>query len=358
MASLALIVSSTTHAATTNTKASLERAGHAITLITDIAAETADFSSYAALVTARSGVTPSLLRARMQAGQPLLVGLTYGGPVGSGQSHTITWLRLAGTCEMSNGSDFQQVVSSISHPITTGYTVGQILAIHSSQNYGQALDIGAVHRGVALLTGDPGGTINGQVSMFACETGILDLDNVAIGARVVYYGSCYGGQGAYTTAGDKLLADAVTWLLASATINTPPAAPAVTITAITTTTADLTPGAYSDPNGDARTDTEYRVRRTSDNAIIWGPLAIGTGMRDMKTATGLPEATTGLVGEVRDRDAGGWGTWGTSTAFATATPASPLVAPVLTGPPSGGSIDLASPPAFTFTPGTDPDCVV
>jgi hypothetical protein len=96
-----------------------------------------------------------------------------------------------------------------------------------------------------------------------------------------------------------------------------PAAPAVTVSGQTKTTALLTAAAYSDSDGDAQVARQFRVRRVSDSAILFGPVTVAAGTLTT-TATGLPPFSgTDLVGEARDSDYSGYGSWGTSAAFAT-----------------------------------------
>jgi hypothetical protein len=50
-----------------------------------------------------------------------------------------------------------------------------------------------------------------------------------------------------------------------------PTAPTVTATAIDLTSALITASAYSDADGDAQVARQFRIRRVSDSAILWGP---------------------------------------------------------------------------------------
>jgi hypothetical protein len=96
-----------------------------------------------------------------------------------------------------------------------------------------------------------------------------------------------------------------------------PDAPTVTVSAITKTTALINASVYNDLNADAQVARQFRVRRTSDDAILYGPVTLAAGTLST-TATGLePFSDADLVGEARDSDAGGYGSWGTSAAFAT-----------------------------------------
>lgn len=101
-----------------------------------------------------------------------------------------------------------------------------------------------------------------------------------------------------------------------------PETPTVTVGSITPTTAAISTGAYSQtPNTFTHAATEFRVRDTTDDSIIYGPALVSSASTGPHTATGLPPGTSGLVGEARHKDSGNlWSKWGTSSAFETIGP--------------------------------------
>jgi hypothetical protein len=103
---------------------------------------------------------------------------------------------------------------------------------------------------------------------------------------------------------------------------TAPSTPTVSVTAVTETTATLTGGAFADVNlADTHAATEFRVRRTVDSVVVYGPASVAPGTVGPHTATGLSSGTSGLVGEIRYQDSTGlWSAWGTSSPFSTLTP--------------------------------------
>lgn len=106
------------------------------------------------------------------------------------------------------------------------------------------------------------------------------------------------------------------------TETTVPDAPTVTVSSISHFTGSLSGSAFADSNaGGTHAASQFRVRRTSDDAILYGPTLVSSASTGPHTATGLPAATSGLVGEIRYKDQYGlWGVWGTSSSFATLGP--------------------------------------
>jgi hypothetical protein len=102
-----------------------------------------------------------------------------------------------------------------------------------------------------------------------------------------------------------------------------PTAPTVTATAIGLTSALITASAYSDADGDAQVARQFRIRRVSDSAILYGPVTVAAGTLSV-TATGLPtakspaeEVDSAWVAEARDSDYSGYGSWGSSSSHTT-----------------------------------------
>jgi hypothetical protein len=142
------------------------------------------------------------------------------------------------------------------------------------------------------------GSAGHAINAVAGYGGVADLANAAGGINARYRELTFTGN----------------WQVA-------PDAPAVTVSGIGATVATMTGAAFNDANGDGHAATEFRVRDTADDAILYGPVEVSTpGALLSIQATGLPENTSGLVAEMRYKDNSAsalWGSRGTSAPFAT-----------------------------------------
>lgn len=122
-----------------------------------------------------------------------------------------------------------------------------------------------------------------------------------------------------------------------------PNAPApVVVSAISQTGATIAAGAFSSADGAAtHTARRVRVRRTSDSAVVYGPVVVSTGtLTAPHVVTGLSVGAAGLVGEVSDVDQfGGTSAWATSAPFATHGPGP--AKPTVVATPSPTTVVLA-----------------
>lgn len=97
-----------------------------------------------------------------------------------------------------------------------------------------------------------------------------------------------------------------------------PDAPAVTVSAIGKRSATLTGSAFAGAGAATHAASEFRVRDTADDSVVYGPTTVASASTGPHAAAPLPFMTAGLVGEMRYQDSNGlWGDWGTSDEFAT-----------------------------------------
>lgn len=107
-----------------------------------------------------------------------------------------------------------------------------------------------------------------------------------------------------------------------------PATPSVTISETTKSTAELTGDAFSQVGSATHAYTKVRVRRVSDDAILYGPETITDPLLGPHLTSGLPTGPSGprfgpvvdpdLVGELLYGNSDGFESdWGTSDAFQT-----------------------------------------
>lgn len=101
-----------------------------------------------------------------------------------------------------------------------------------------------------------------------------------------------------------------------------PDTPTVTVAA-DLVTAQITGSAYNSTESSAHAATQARVRRVSDDAVLFGPATLGavvttlaTGLRAARSPA--EEVDSEMVADLRYQDAGGrWSAWGTSAEFTT-----------------------------------------
>lgn len=136
------------------------------------------------------------------------------------------------------------------------------------------------------------------------------------------------------------------------TANQRPAAPTVTVAGIARDGAEVSASAFSDPEGDPLTDSELRIRRASDSAIVYGPVSLGVARTFPHLVSGLAPAVE-YVAEVRDSDSRGFGSWG-GLAFTTLANSAPT-APVITAPAAGAWTNILELVALDATGSTDAD---
>lgn len=217
MAKIALVVNSTTHAATTNTKAMLERIGHVVTVVAESNITTHDFSVYDVVTGARVSPTANFKHVLDTYKKPVLIGtLNSGHTELTAQNSVLANLRIGGNVNVE--ATFSQIrVTDNTHPITTGFSTTAATTVYTANSYMAEYNSAAARVGTELsLSQGTSPTMGGGSDSYAVDKGTLDLDGNPVPARIYASGAFYGGQGNYTAAADTLFKQAIEWLLASA----------------------------------------------------------------------------------------------------------------------------------------------
>lgn len=213
---VALVVADPADASTTNTQAALEAKGHVVTVVDDADFAATDFAPYDAVVVSRpsSGLAAADVRAELDAGTPMVLGLVDAGETAGGAQSTLpTRMDLTGTVEVVDstpGVDEVDVTDD-THFVTGLQSLGALL-VREAGCYGGAVEDPAQTVGDVLADADPDAPDGlAGPALEAVDAGTNDLAGSAVGAPVVVMPT-YAKQAAWTVGGRNLLNDALLWV--------------------------------------------------------------------------------------------------------------------------------------------------
>lgn len=212
---IVVVTYQTTNASATNTKAALEAKGHTVTLATDadMRAGSIVWDNYDVIVCTRllmsdGAGNATALRARLAAGQPVVMDCMGSGSAGLAQTApAVVSMEVCDSVDIEASVADQTDVSDTNHPVTVAFAAG-LLTVRSSANWAGAMN-GVAASGQVLTLGEAG-TIAGDAQTVAFEATDTDQLGVEFGARLVVTFT-YAGQSAYTADGETLLDRCVQW---------------------------------------------------------------------------------------------------------------------------------------------------
>jgi len=226
VASIAIITAVTGDARPVEFKTAVESTeggSHTATIVDDADIDTHDFTVYDVVSVIRGTFTSSTIPARIRVltdteNIPVLLSVVESGiTAGTGRTVIPTTANLIGTAVIYNTAQLTDITDA-THEITDAYGTGD-LRMSTSAMFGGAVDTGQSETGDDLAQATSTG--DARTELLAIESGTLDLVAVEIGARVVISGEIHSSSYAYATSspvgeGRELIADIITWLLASA----------------------------------------------------------------------------------------------------------------------------------------------
>lgn len=217
MANLVIATALTTHAAPVNTRNALVAKGHTVTIIADSAVGSHDFTGVDAVLVLRNTVSSALASALAALDLPLVLSLVETSTAGVVTNSVASYLNLCRRINLlPNTVGLHSVVNAhADHPIVSG-AFGAQTQITTGANFWGTLEDRHLFVGDLIATGGTQhATAVVRPETFAVEAGTLDLNGDPVPNRVVVTGSMYGGQTAYTAAGEDWLDRIAAWATAA-----------------------------------------------------------------------------------------------------------------------------------------------